>query len=136
MIWPNSGEFDSGSHHIFSFTKFINFRLEWDKAREAANQALTCVAVGDIFQINAALSQARTRVDTAYAKLQHAETFAGHLEGRLRIEERWTIGGDEYNKYREEASLQKYRAALDELERLVVMRLFELSKLSLSSTGK
>jgi hypothetical protein len=119
-----------------SFTKFINFRLEWDKAREAANQALTCVAVGDIYQINAALSQARMRVNTAYTKLQHAETFTGHIEGRLRIEERWTIGDDEYNKYREEASLQKYRAALDELERLVVMRLFELSKLSLLSTGK
>ncbi|KAG2751303.1 hypothetical protein P692DRAFT_20645440, partial [Suillus brevipes Sb2] len=56
---------------------------EWNKAREAANQALTCVAVGDIFQINAALSQARICVDTAYAKLQHAETFTGHLEGRL-----------------------------------------------------
>ncbi|KIK35799.1 hypothetical protein CY34DRAFT_95461, partial [Suillus luteus UH-Slu-Lm8-n1] len=111
-------------------------RLEWDRAREAANQALTRVTVGDIYQINAALSQARIRVDTAYTKLQHAETFTGHIEGRLRIEERWTIGGDEYNKYREEASLQKYRTALDELEHLVVMRLFELSKLSLSSTGK
>lgn len=97
---------------------------------------LTCVPVGDIHQINAALSQAQIRVDTAYTKLQHAETFTAHIEGRLRIEERWIIGGDEYNKYRDEASLQKYCVALDELERLVVMRLFELSKLSLSSTGK
>ena len=29
----------------------------------------------------------------------------------------------------------KYRATLDELERLVVRRLFELSKLSMSGTG-
>ncbi|KAG1766386.1 hypothetical protein EV702DRAFT_929390, partial [Suillus placidus] len=53
----------------------------------------------------------------------------------LAIEERWTVGGDNYKKYKEEASLQKYRVALDELERLVVMHLFELSKLSLSGTG-
>jgi len=43
---------------------------------------------------------------------------------------------NEYNKHREEASLQKYHTALDELEHLVVMRLFKLSKLSLSSMGK
>ncbi|KIK32736.1 hypothetical protein CY34DRAFT_100864 [Suillus luteus UH-Slu-Lm8-n1] len=34
-----------------------------------------------------------------------------------------------------EARLGKYRTALNDLERLVVMRLFELSKLSLSGTG-
>ncbi|KAG1877138.1 hypothetical protein C8R48DRAFT_591361, partial [Suillus tomentosus] len=47
----------------------------------------------------------------------------------------WEIGGKEYTHFKGEASLSKYRTALDELERLVVMRLFELSKLSLSGTG-
>ncbi|KAG2105063.1 uncharacterized protein F5147DRAFT_746487 [Suillus discolor] len=79
--------------------------------------------------------QARIRVDTAYTKLQHAEAFTAHIESQLTIEERWTVGGDEYNKYKDEVLLQKYRVALDELERLVVMRLFELSKLSLSGMG-
>ncbi|KAG1822782.1 uncharacterized protein BJ212DRAFT_1445004 [Suillus subaureus] len=45
------------------------------------------------------------------------------------------IGGNEYNKYKDEVSLQKYCVALDELERLMVMQLFELSKLSLSEMG-
>ncbi|KAG2737344.1 hypothetical protein P692DRAFT_20666420, partial [Suillus brevipes Sb2] len=111
-------------------------RLEWNKAREAANQALTDIPIGIIHQINAALSQARIRVDTAYTKLQHAEAFTAHIESQLAIEERWTVGGDEYNKFKDEVSLQKYRVALDELERLVIMPLFELSKLSLSGTGK
>jgi hypothetical protein len=54
---------------------------------------------------------------------------------QLQVDERWTIGDDNYNKYKQETSLRRYRVTLDDLERLVVMRLFELSKLSLSGTG-
>lgn len=57
------------------------------------------------------------------------------MEIQLSIEERWAVGSPDYLQFKEEAALGKYRAALNELERLVVMRLFELSKLSLSSTG-
>lgn len=83
-----------------------------------------------------ALNQARVRVDTAYSKLQNTEQLAGHLEVQLGIDKRWEIGSECYSRFREEALLLKYRSTLDELERLVVMRLFELSKLSLSGTGK
>lgn len=82
------------------------------------------------------LNQARVRVDGAYSKLQNAEAMASHLEIQLGIEKRWQVGSENYNHFREEASLLNYRTALDELERLVVMHLFELSKLSLSGTGK
>lgn len=54
---------------------------------------------------------------------------------QLQVEERWAIGDDTYNKYKQETSLRQYRITLDELECLVVMRLFELSKLLLSGTG-
>ncbi|KAG2120042.1 hypothetical protein DEU56DRAFT_928749 [Suillus clintonianus] len=67
--------------------------------------------------------------------LQHAEMLVVHIELQLAVEGRWEIGGDEYNRFKMEACLGKYRTALDDLERLVVMRLFELSKLSLSGTG-
>ncbi|KAG1724776.1 hypothetical protein EDB19DRAFT_1897859 [Suillus lakei] len=53
----------------------------------------------------------------------------------LSVDERWVICGEEYNHLKEEAALSKYCAALDELECLVVMRLFKLLKLSLSGTG-
>ena len=109
--------------------------MEWELAREAGNQALTNVAASDLTQISTALSQARIHVDGAYAKLQNAEAFTAHIEMQLQVEERWEIGGDAYKQYKQEASLRQYRVALDELERLVVMRLFELSKLSLSGTG-
>ncbi|KAI6013405.1 hypothetical protein BKA83DRAFT_4063389, partial [Pisolithus microcarpus] len=74
-------------------------------------------------------------VDTSYAKLQHAETHTSNVEMRLGIQPRWEIGGEEYKRYKAEATMVKYRVALDELERLVVMRLFELSKIAMSGTG-
>lgn len=74
-------------------------------------------------------------MDTAFSKVQNAETLVGHMEHLLLIDERWRIGSELYMRYKQEASLGKYRAALDQLERLVVMRLFELSKMSLSNTG-
>ncbi|KAG1774225.1 hypothetical protein EV702DRAFT_1180815 [Suillus placidus] len=65
----------------------------------------------------------------------HAEALVAHVEIQLVVDARWEIGGPEYNQFKMEARLGKYRTALNELERLVVMRLFELSKLSLSGTG-
>ncbi|KAG1773750.1 hypothetical protein EV702DRAFT_1200889 [Suillus placidus] len=107
----------------------------WDSAREFANNALTGIATGSLEQINEALAQARIRVDSSYAKLQHAEMLVAHVEHQLAVEGWWEIGGDEYNRFKMEACLGKYCTALDDLECLIVMRLFELSKLSLSGTG-
>lgn len=86
--------------------------------------------------MHTAINQARIRVDGAYSKLQNAEAMASHLEIQLGIDKRWEISSEPYLHFRQEASLLTYRTALDDLERLVVMRLFELSKLSLSGTGK
>ncbi|KAG1884167.1 hypothetical protein F4604DRAFT_1920018 [Suillus subluteus] len=92
-------------------------RWEWDLAQEGANRSLVEIHPGNLNEMHIALNQACVRVDSAYSKLQNTEGLAAHLEIQL------------------EASLLKYRSALDELERLVVMHLFELSKLSLSGTG-
>jgi hypothetical protein len=71
------------------------------------------------------------RVDGAYSRLQNAEAMASHLEVQLGIDKWWEVRSDHYNHFCEEGSLLNYRMALDELEWLVVMHLFELSKLSL-----
>lgn len=83
-----------------------------------------------------ALNQARIRVELAYTKLQNTEVLAAHLQGKLGLESGWQVGDEEYNRFKEDAALAKYRQALGELERLVVMRLFELSKYAMSGTGK
>jgi len=85
--------------------------------------------------MNNVLAQAHIRVDSSYAKLQHAEVLVAHIETHLAVDARWEISGREYNHFKEEVSLSKYHSALDDLEHLVIMRLFELSKLSFSGTG-
>ncbi|KAF9231997.1 hypothetical protein BU15DRAFT_55518 [Melanogaster broomeanus] len=109
---------------------------DFDEARKVANNALTDIPCGNTNQMYMALNEVRVRVDTAYQKLQNAEAFAGHIQAQLGIEKRWEVGSAEYNRWKGEASIIKYHAALDELERLVIMRLFELSKLGLSGTGE
>ncbi|KAG6372115.1 hypothetical protein JVT61DRAFT_8829 [Boletus reticuloceps] len=93
------------------------------------------VAAGDYNTLTKAINTAQTRVNLAYAMLQHTEKMAAQIQIRLGLESRWEIGGAEYLYYKDEATLGKYREALHEVERLVVMRLFELSKLSMSGTG-
>ncbi|KAG1763277.1 hypothetical protein EV702DRAFT_982927 [Suillus placidus] len=105
-------------------------------AQEVSNNTLTSIPTGSLEEIHNALAIAQIHVDSSYAKLQHAEGLVGHIETQLAVDQWWEIGGPEYQCFKEEASLGKYHTALDELEHLMVMRLFELSKLSLSGTGK
>ncbi|KAN0087911.1 hypothetical protein V8E55_006532 [Tylopilus felleus] len=62
------------------------------------------------------MNQAHIHLDLAYNKLQHAEAFAALVQGQLGLEKPWMIGS--------------------ELERLVVMRIFELGKLNIVSGYK
>lgn len=107
-------------------------RQEWDAARTAANEIFTRPLSGPI---HLAMAQIRRRVDTAYSKMQNAESYVESLENSLDIEKRWTEDSAEYKVFYQENVLTNYERALDELERLVVMRLFELTKMSSSGTG-
>jgi len=85
--------------------------------------------------IHTALFLARQRIDSTYAKLQNSEAYVFSLEAQLGIEKRWDEQSPEYKKYKEQVVIRDYLNALGELKRLVVMRLFELSKLGMSGTG-
>ncbi|KAH6906938.1 hypothetical protein BKA70DRAFT_1372270 [Coprinopsis sp. MPI-PUGE-AT-0042] len=56
-------------------------------------------------------------------------------EQRLEITERWTPGTHEWVVAQEMASLRRYRKCLDELEALIVSRMFELTKINMARTG-
>ena len=95
------------------------------------------VPAGNLVELSIVIKWSRVRVDTTYAKLQHVETHTSNVEMRLGIQPQWEIGSEDYKRYKAEATMVKYWVALlDDLERLVVMRLFELSKLGMSGTGK
>ena len=94
------------------------------------------VPTGNLAELSITIKRSCVCVDTAYAKLQHAETHTSNVEMRLGIQPWWEIGGEDYKCYKAEATMVKYQVALDDLEQLVVMQLFELSKLGMSGTGK
>ncbi len=58
------------------------------------------------------------------------------LEDRLDIVERWEVGSLARQELAERVATQDYRLALDKLESLVVARIFELTKMNMSQTGK
>ncbi|TFY62236.1 hypothetical protein EVJ58_g3989 [Rhodofomes roseus] len=56
-------------------------------------------------------------------------------EQELQIAVRWLPASDEYQEACQLLTLREYQRSLDELERLVVQRLFELTKAGMSGTG-
>ena len=57
------------------------------------------------------------------------------IETELDIQTRWTASNPKYQEFYQQTIRTSYSKALDELERLVVMRLFELAKMSTSGIG-
>ncbi|KAE9404798.1 hypothetical protein BT96DRAFT_973001 [Gymnopus androsaceus JB14] len=57
------------------------------------------------------------------------------METAMNVERRWEPHDLEYKKAMEYLNTRKYRQALEHLQKLVVQRLFELHKMSLSNTG-
>jgi hypothetical protein len=58
------------------------------------------------------------------------------MESRMNITVRWQPSSPEYIQTLKYTSTRQYHRALDNLQRLVIQRLFELHKLNLSQTGK
>ncbi|KAH6871270.1 hypothetical protein BKA70DRAFT_1241913 [Coprinopsis sp. MPI-PUGE-AT-0042] len=58
-----------------------------------------------------------------------------NYERRLEITDRWTAGTHEWVIAQEMASHQRYRKCLDELEALIVSRMFELTKMNMARTA-
>lgn len=58
------------------------------------------------------------------------------LEVKLGISRRWDVFDEQYIATAKYIAQRKYIRSLKNLQRLVVLRLFELHKLNLSQTGK
>jgi len=87
--------------------------------------------------IEAAMNKANRQARTAMNKLQNAESYVALVENQLDIRgRRWQESSPEYQTAKDDLAHRMYRKTLDDLERLVVQRLFELSKLNMSGTGK
>ncbi|KAG2112041.1 uncharacterized protein F5147DRAFT_744679 [Suillus discolor] len=96
------------------------------------NCALVDIYIGSFQEMHIAINQAWIRVGGAYSKLQNTEAMTSHLKIQLGIDKQWEISSEPYSQFRQEASLLTYCTALNDLERLIIMHLFELLKLLLS----
>ena len=54
----------------------------------------------------------------------------------MGVDTRWDPSSPEYLETLGYLSTRKYQRALEELQRLVIQRLFELHKMNISATGK
>ncbi|KIY52351.1 hypothetical protein FISHEDRAFT_35449 [Fistulina hepatica ATCC 64428] len=68
-------------------------------------------------------------------RLSLVDDEVARIEDVMGITERWRPDSPEYLACRKELTERQYRRALDELERLVVQRLMELTKLNMSGVG-
>ncbi|KAI0644812.1 hypothetical protein C8Q79DRAFT_912370 [Trametes meyenii] len=74
----------------------------------------------------------RREYSHAQTRVQGAQQKAARFEELLDLDVRWLPSSTEYKSALEEITLRKYRRAVDNLERLVVQRLFELKKLGMN----
>jgi hypothetical protein len=110
------------------------YRKEFDVAREGVKRIYSIYPVPP--NIHLAISHAQEWIDLATKKMQAAGEVVHKYEDVLDISERWMESSPEYIKYHQEVFLTSYQKAIDELERLVIMRLFELTKMSASGMGE
>ena len=59
-----------------------------------------------------------------------------YLENKLDVIERWTPAHPKWEAAAEMVAKRRYQRCLDTLEALVVSRMFELTKMNMSKTGK
>ncbi|KAG2086942.1 hypothetical protein BD769DRAFT_1715016 [Suillus cothurnatus] len=71
----------------------------------------------------------------AHNKLLLAMNVVSDLEQQLSIETRWSVNDAEYKQASAYLTNQRFIRAVDQLEGLVVQRLFELAKANLAGTG-
>jgi hypothetical protein len=102
------------------------FRQEWEKVYDSTVRACRqLAATGD----NTKISDARYRAEVSSGQVQNAEALVTLYEMMLGVSERWTAESAEYKKYYKENIETSFRKTVDELERLVVMRISELTKM-------
>ncbi|KAJ6573281.1 hypothetical protein B0H10DRAFT_1838644 [Mycena sp. CBHHK59/15] len=81
------------------------------------------------------IAEVRTRYRTTYTRYTVAEENTCRFEEENGIEVRWAPDSEEYKDALVVTTEHRYRAAVAEVERLVVMRLFELTKMGMSGVG-
>jgi hypothetical protein len=81
------------------------------------------------------IAAVRTRYRTTFTRWQAKEEELTRYEEEHSLQERWVPDSEIYKETQKLLVERSYRRAVDNLERLVVQRLFELTKLGMNSVG-
>lgn len=83
-------------------------------------------------------SKTEKRREAIIDRYDRLDVEIGQLEAQMNIprQDRWTPANPKYVEAEKYMHERKYHRALDKLQKLVVLRLFELHKLNLSQTGE
>lgn len=92
------------------------------------------------FALESASPLEARRIEASYRRnvraRDNAEGDASDIKFKLGIERRWTPGSAEWEAKATKMQVRTYQLAVDKLESLVVARMFELTKVNMSGTGK
>lgn len=80
----------------------------------------------------ATVARRRAAMENTQRALERVQS----LEQQLGVAERWSRSHPDYSRAAELVRRRRYQRCLDELEGLVVARIFELSKMNMSQTGE
>ena len=121
---------------FFLYLKIPIYLLPCDRRKLAASLAtwsnLTEATVG---QCDRTASTETARRHALESK-KHDLAAVQILESKLNIAQRWTSDSVEWKQSAEKVSMRRYQRCIDALEGLVVARMFELTKMNMSQTGK
>lgn len=95
----------------------------------------TAQDVGPIWSDSSATRRKETMHRHAQETYEKNLKAVQELEGRLGITRRWVLEDGEWQAATRLVANRKYQRALDNVEQLVVSRIFELSKMNQSGTG-
>jgi hypothetical protein len=82
------------------------------------------------------IAAVRTRYRTTFTRWAAKEEELSRYEEEHAIDPRWLPDSDSYKATQKLLVERSYRRAVDNLERLIVQRLFELTKLGMNGVGK
>lgn len=72
----------------------------------------------------------------AHEEFANTQTRVQDLETILGLTERWVPGSEAWEKAAALTDQRRFRKCVDELESLVVSRIFELTKMNMAQTGE
>ena len=119
--------------YLFFLILIIKPRTESDHAKVAYNN-LDYNIINNGYT-RKEIAAVRTRYRTTFTRWQVKEEELTRYEDEHSIDVRWTPDSEIYKETQKLVVEWSYRQAVDNLERLVVQRLFELTKLGMNGVG-